>query len=257
MNQRLRACFTLGLILTSGLTKLCQGATADSPETKPTITIQVYNYAETSPKTLKEAENAAAGILRKAGVESRWLDKRLNWQARQEHSADPKPLHSSNIALHIFPRSMTERFGLTGKSLGLVPGQGPNRGDVYVFYDRAEQLAQQQRAAQMVKLALGIREPCAGIGPILGHVIAHELGHLLGLETHSPTGIMRANWGSADWQETIYGYLSFTPQQADIIRAEVGRRITEKRILTRGQVSDPHQPGPRLLANCGDQCSSQ
>ena len=58
---------------------------------------------------------------------------------------------------------MTESFGLVSERLGFAPGQGPNRTDAYVFYDRAEQLAQQQRAAQMVKLALGIREPCAGM----------------------------------------------------------------------------------------------
>jgi len=232
---------------------LCQGATADSPEANPTITIHVYNYADVSPKTLIEAEKIAAGVFRQAGVETRWLG---GHGKKKESSAEPERFHSNDIVLHMLPRSMTDRFALTTERLGFTPGQGSNRTDVYIFYDRAEQLAQQQRAAQMVKLALGIREPCAGIGPILGHVIAHELGHLLGLETHSPTGIMRANWGSADWQETIYGYLSFTPQQADIIRAEV-RRITEKPILTRGQVSDPHQPGPRLLANCGDQCSPQ
>ena len=38
---------------------------------------------------------------------------------------------------------------------------------------------------------------------------------------------MRANWGSADWQETIYGPLSFTPQQADVVRAELSRRTRE------------------------------
>src|SRR5207253_4817851 len=132
-----------------------------------------------------------------------------------------------------------------------------NRSDAYVFYGRAEQLVQQQRAAQMTKMALGVFEPCAGIGQILGHVIAHELSHLLGLENHSPAGIMRANWGSADWQETVYGYLSFTPQQADLVRAEVSRRITEQEILTQGQVRDSPQPEPLLLANCGEQCSPQ
>ena len=96
---------------------------------------------------------------------------------------------------------------------------------------RAEQLAQQQRAAQMVKLARGIREPCAGIGPILGHVIAHELGHLLAWETHSPSGIMRADWNSADLRDAACGQLRFTIQQAEIIRAEIRRRIEQQQTV--------------------------
>ena len=254
MNQRLRACFNLGLILTSGLTKVCQGAPTDSPETDPTITIHVYNYADVSPKTLIEAEKIAAGVFRKAGVETRWLDR---YGKKKEFSPEPARFQSNRIVLHILPRSMAEHFALTSERLGFAPGQGSNRTDAYVFYDRAEQLARQLNAAKMEKALVGIVEPCVGIGQILGHVIAHELGHLLGLETHSPTGIMRANWGSADWQETIYGYLSFTPQQADIIRAEVGRRTTEQQILTQGQVRDSPQPEPLLLANCGEQCSPQ
>ena len=209
---------------------MCQGAPTDSPERDPTITIHVYNYADVSSKTLIEAEKIAAGVFRKAGVETRWLDR---YGKKKEFSPEPARFQSNHIVLHILPRSMAEHFALTSERLGFAPGQGSNRTDAYVFYDRAEQLAQQQRAAQMTKMALGVFEPCAGIGQILGHVIAHELGHLLGFETHSPTGIMRANWGSADWQETIYGPLSFTPQQADVVRAEVSRRTTEQQILAK------------------------
>ena|SRR5438876_9727695 len=86
MNQRLRACFTLGLILTGGLTKLCQGAPTDSPEANPTITMHVYNYADVSPKTLIEAEKIAAGVFRKAGVETRWLDR---YGKKKESSPEP------------------------------------------------------------------------------------------------------------------------------------------------------------------------
>ena len=48
------------------LTNLCQGATADSREAKPTITIHVYNYADVSPKTMVKAEEVAPGIFRTA-----------------------------------------------------------------------------------------------------------------------------------------------------------------------------------------------
>jgi len=49
----------------------------------------------------------------------------------------------------------------------------------------------------------------ADIAHIFGHVIAHELGHLLGLESQTPKGIMRADWNSADLQDAACGYLLF------------------------------------------------
>src|SRR5205807_73436 len=99
-------------ILIGGLTKLCQGAPTDSPETSPTMTIHVYNYAEVSPETLGKAEKIAARIFGKAGVEIRWYDWRLNSGENKEASAQPEPLHTSDIFLKILPRSMTESFGL-------------------------------------------------------------------------------------------------------------------------------------------------
>jgi len=228
MTQILRACFTTGLILTGGFTKLCQGAPADSREINPTITIRVYNYAEVSPKTLTQAEKVAAGILRKAGVETRWLDRHENSEEEQQDSFDPKSFHSSEIVLHVLSHSMTERVGLTSERLGFTPGQGPNRADAYAFYDRAEDLAQQQREAKIKEAAGGIIVRHADIAHIFGHVIAHEFGHLLGLESHTPRGIMRADWNSADLQDVACDYLLFTPHQADIIRAEVSRRIEQR-----------------------------
>ena len=119
MNQRLRACFTVGLILTGALTKLCQGASTDPLETNQAMTIHVYNYADVSPKTLIEAENIAAEVFRQAGAEIRWLDRH---EKKKEPSAEPERFHSSDIALHMLPRSMAEHFALTSERLGFASG---------------------------------------------------------------------------------------------------------------------------------------
>ena len=51
---------------------------------------------------------------------------------------------------------------------------------------------------------------------------------LLNQESHSPTGVMRRDWNLKDLQDPVYGYLLFTRQQAEVIQAEVGRRISQQ-----------------------------
>jgi len=66
----------------------------------------------------------------------------------------------------------------------------------------------------------------ASLSQILGLAIAHELGHLLlRSNAHWLTGIMQAQWRAKDLQRASKGLLLFTPEQTQIIRAEVLRRV--------------------------------
>ena len=84
-------------------------AIGHSPEHGSTLTIHVYNYDEVSPETLMKAEKTASGIFRKAGVETRWLNKHPHSENKKENSADPKPLYP-DIQLTILSRLMATLF---------------------------------------------------------------------------------------------------------------------------------------------------
>jgi hypothetical protein len=82
----------------------------------------------------------------------------------------------------------------------------------YVFYDRV-------RAAALAFTKISLSETT---GIILGHVVAHELGHLLlPGDAHSLTGIMRDKWNYRLSEEAAAGRLLFTPDQSKLIRKEL------------------------------------
>ena len=221
-SQRSSLIFVLGLVVTGKASGVAQTTAAGSTDTGLTVTIHVYNSAEVDHKTLKEAEKVATEIFRKVGAESRWVDVALTSENKQENSANQGSFNLSHIRLDIYPRLMDEHLGLSNKALGLAPGTGPDRQVIYVFYNRVEALAHGQVRAAFEG---SIRRP-ATTAQILGHAIAHEIGHLLlNLESHSATGIMRGDWDLNDLQGVASGFLLFTPQQAEVIRAEVARRV--------------------------------
>jgi hypothetical protein len=176
------------------------------------IIVCIYNYAHVSHRTLGRAEEITSQIFRKAGVKLAWLDC-PTWHVEEEqYPACEPPLGAMAVDLRILPSSMAARFGSSGEQLGfaLASARAGSVSDAWVFYERVERLAKSQ---------------VASCDQILGHVMAHEIGHLLlGPDSHSHGGIMRSNWDREYLEEASRGQLLFTRDQARLIRDDVQAR---------------------------------
>ncbi|HEY3835385.1 MAG TPA: hypothetical protein VGL72_02385 [Bryobacteraceae bacterium] len=62
-------------------------------------------------------------------------------------------------------------------------------------------------------------------GGILGHVMAHEIAHVLeGMDRHSSEGVMKPRWTSRDYARMAVRPLEFTPMDADLIHQGLAKR---------------------------------
>lgn len=161
----------------------------------------------------------ATGIFRTAGVETRWADDVLTAENVQVNPADHPAYGLADIQLSILPREMADRLGFPKNVMGLVPGTDAQV--AYVFESKVDTLF----GSAMNALCHGRLDRQISRSVILGHAIAHELGHLLlDLKGHTTQGIMRAEWGLKDLWDATHHFLVFSLQQSEVLRADVRRR---------------------------------
>ncbi|HEY3456172.1 MAG TPA: hypothetical protein VGK64_16460 [Bryobacteraceae bacterium] len=176
--------------------------------------IRVFNLACVGERDLMRAKAQAGRIFADAGIDMHWAEGDVhnrsslvtdfsanNFQAGCTGEANRSELRV--LLLAQLPR------GLAAGTLGFSLPCAKSGVDSVIFVDQCEAVSYQ-------------------IGPtfsnVLGHAIAHELGHvLLRSEQHSASGLMRARWDKAAWLNAAAGRVRMDQDEARRMRAELLR----------------------------------
>lgn len=188
----------------------CSTAEATEEPTLGEVTIAVHNDARVPAGSLVRAEQTASWVFKEAGLDVSWANCGLKVLALETQTGTSCgttdfPRH---LQLRIVLRSISLRSEVFGVSYLGEDGTGCYSD---IFLEPAEEL--QER---------GGPSPYLSLGTMLGYVAAHEIGHLLlGNNSHSSTGIMRAHWDKEDLERAERRQLLFTEEQGQTMRRKV------------------------------------
>ena len=186
-----------------------------SQDWHPRIIVRVHNYAHVDTGFLLGAEAVATSILREASVEAKWVYCPLTQQEEERYPRCPANWGTNAFVLNILTPEMVEKIQTRVENLGSAPApcdEDATSCPINVFYFRVVERAEQ----------FGIKP-----GRLLGHVLAHEVGHLLG-ENHSPKGIMRGTWSRDDLKLMGVSTVEFSADQARQLRSTLLRRAARQ-----------------------------
>jgi hypothetical protein len=174
----------------------------------PQVTVKVYNSAHVSARDLAKAKAQATGIFWKVGIKLTWVPDFMVPEVKAGSAS--QTWNSAYLQLRIWRHFHIKSKVIGSDTLGFCISM--EEGDAVVLSDEVQNFAQWIRFGDTANL--------------LGLAMAHEIGHVL-LRTlgHSGEGIIQAPWRPKDLRDSEHGLLLFTPEQGQLMRNEVARRM--------------------------------
>lgn len=163
------------------------------------ITVTVFDYVNAPHSEIAPAVETARRAFLAAGVESQWL------VCRPGDCQTGRPANGLYLELFLMPRLVTQLTGHAARHLAGYAMTGPfvpPRG--YAFYDSARTVADRTLRP---------------MGVVLGCILIHEAGHLLGLD-HQRSGVMRDHVEAADMDNALMGR-AFNSEEKKELRREI------------------------------------
>jgi hypothetical protein len=192
----------MGTLMLLAVVDIARGADGSKPE----VLVRVFDAIPgISADTLFQGEAMATKILDSAGVRLLWENVRSSsrTKSRARGCGTGGPVQTIDLRFghstpNHGPKAMAEAFPYD-----------QNNGRITVFLDRVEGVLSTLPESK---------------GRIFGHVLAHEVGHmLLRHDSHFETGLMKALWSSDDYSWIVFKNLSFTPANVSFIQSNLAR----------------------------------
>ena len=192
------------------------------PLERAQVTISVYNEAGVPGDVLTQGEKEALRVFWKAGIEVKWLNCNVPAATEEESGMCRKAVSLGHFHLRV----VREAAGLKRETMGIAFVAEDGSGCYAdLFYEPMKELHNSDGT---------------NLASLLGHVAAHEVGHLLlGANSHGVAGIMHARWTSEELENTRRGRLVFADKES---------RKMKERLLTSRRLSN--QDSPATASDC-------
>jgi hypothetical protein len=191
-----RGCYLLLLLLTLAGNPSRVSAQASA------VQVQVYDYTGLNPSALRAFVARTQEILASSGI-----SLEVDACARGEGTCESRSGSTRQIVLRVVSDPSKKMKNVRLEMLGVSIAGADGGTYATVFLKPVEEKASDANLPRIV---------------VLAYAAAHEIGHLLLGDAHSPHGLMKATWNTKDFRAIAQNDFRFSPEQAQELASRYG-----------------------------------